>query len=213
MLKNFNVDLNSSISYAIPGLLCGTVGSLLVGPAEHMRIRMQIQGTQDLKVYSGSLDAGVKIFKKYGIKGVNQGLFATIVREIGFCSGFFSFYEIFKRQLRDSPDTPPSPFQVFIAGGITGIFTWSLIFPADTLKSIAQTEPLAPSKRRYTGYFDMVSKVVKKHGIKHLYRGLDVCLMRAFPVNAVTFSCYELARSTITNVRHTLVDEDTEVMV
>lgn len=211
--QEYGLDLTSSESFVIPGILCGVLGSLLVGPAEHMRIRMQIQGTQELKVYTGSMDAGVKIFKKYGLRGVYQGLLATIVREMGFCAGFFSFYEMTKRQFRDTPNAPLSSFETFIAGGITGILTWSLIFPADTLKSIAQTDALAPSRQKYNGYFNMVRKVVKENGVRHLYRGLDVCLMRAFPVNAVTFSFYEIARSSIDKLRNVDKEDDTDLLV
>jgi solute carrier family 25 carnitine/acylcarnitine transporter 20/29 len=50
-------------------------------PIEHTRIRIQIQRGQADKVYSGSVDAVVKIFKNHGIKGLFRGQGPTTVRE------------------------------------------------------------------------------------------------------------------------------------
>lgn len=49
-------------------------------PVEHTRIRIQIQRGQADKVYSGSLDAALKIFKQYGFRGLNRGQGPTTVR-------------------------------------------------------------------------------------------------------------------------------------
>lgn len=105
------------------------------------------------------------------------------------------FYEEFKEIFGsgEEPHANLTFFQVFIAGGLTGIFTWGLIYPIDSLKSIAQTEPITVSKRRYSGYFDLVRKHVAKNGIRSLYMGVSICVARAFPVNAVTFTFYEVA--------------------
>lgn len=162
---------------------------------------MQIQGTKKYNLYTGSIDAAVKIHRKYGVKGVQKGLFATMLREMGFCAGFFTFYEFFSRTIKERNGGEISPMETFIAGGITGLCTWSVIYPLDTLKSIAQAESLAPEKREYSGYFNMLKTIVRKYGFKRLYTGLGVCLLRAFPVNAVTFSCYETANFAISELK------------
>ena len=33
--------------------------------------------------------------------------------------------------------------------------------------------------------------IIAERGVGHLYRGLSACLLRAFPVNAVTFFVYK----------------------
>lgn len=61
-------------------LATGIIVSFLVCPVEHTRIRIQIQRGQADKIYSGSLDAAVKIFKQHGFKGLNRGQGPTTVR-------------------------------------------------------------------------------------------------------------------------------------
>ena len=62
-------------------------------PIEHTRIRIQIQRGQADKVYSGSLDAGAKIFKNQGIKGLFRGQAPTTVREATGLSLYFTVIE------------------------------------------------------------------------------------------------------------------------
>jgi solute carrier family 25 (mitochondrial carnitine/acylcarnitine transporter), member 20/29 len=88
-----------------------------------------------------------------------------------------------------------SPLSGFIAGGTTGSISWLLTFPTDSFKSISQTEDF--DNRKYSSYRDMVAKVVKEKGFGKLYSGLGVCMLRAFPVNAITFAFYEVARTNI----------------
>ena len=183
--------------------MAGCASSFIVAPVEHLRIRMQIQGTQKVQKYTGSIDAGMKLFKKWGIRGVAKGWVATLWRDGTFFGFYFMFYEVIVKMLQGSGnhDEKPSPLTGFLAGGFTGIISWVGTFPTDSLKSIAQADSLDPAKRQYRGYFNMVSKVIAENGIGKLYNGLFVCTLRAFPVNAVTFLFYELARSNIQAMR------------
>jgi Na+-transporting NADH:ubiquinone oxidoreductase subunit NqrF len=69
------------------GMLTGIPSSLSVviffsykkTPVDHTRILMQVQKSNDHK-YHGSIDAGVKIYKKYGIKGLYLGFCPTLLR-------------------------------------------------------------------------------------------------------------------------------------
>lgn len=81
------------------------------------------------------------------------------------------------------------------AGGITGIFSWGICFPLDCFKTLAQTESFTDPK--FKGYTHMVSTVLRTKGVLSLYNGLKVCLMRGFPVNAITFLFYEISRDQI----------------
>lgn len=187
----------SGLSFFIAGGFSGIASSWIVAPVEHLRIRLQIQGTMKEKLYSGSIDAGVKIFKQHGLKAVCKGFLGTLLRDIGMYSVYFCTYEHLTRYMKSNPDDPVTPVQSLISGGFSGISCWLVVFPLDCLKSIEQTDSLLKDKRLYKGYLDLVSKVVKRDGFANLYKGLDVCLMRAFPVNAVTFLFYEIARNEI----------------
>ena len=54
---------------------------------------MQIQKGNDANnKYHSSLDAGVSIYKKHGIKGLYLGFYSTLLREVIALSIYFSVY-------------------------------------------------------------------------------------------------------------------------
>ena len=91
-----------------------------------------------------------------------------------------------------------NPTYGFLAGGTTGMISWLLTFPLDSLKSISQTESF--DQRKYSSYRGMVSSVLKEQGLAKLYNGLGVCLLRSFPVNAITFAFYEVAKKELMQI-------------
>ena len=69
---------------------------------------------------------------------------------------------------------------ILTAGGLSGIFYWSLIFPFDTMKTRIQS-----GATRHALYTNM-------------YKGLGITVLRAVPVNCATFYAYEHVLNTIT---------------
>ena len=76
------------------------------------------------------------------------------------------------------------------AGGLCGVLSWTVAFPMDVLKTQAQLLP-AEALASERSLVAIGRSVVAKHGVRHLYYGLGTCLVRAFPVNAITFFVYK----------------------
>ena len=77
-----------------------------------------------------------------------------------------------------------------VAGGLTGALTWAIVYPFDVIKTQMQTAPIDTPRNERT-ISAVFSKIVKEHGWKHLFRGLSVTCLRAFPVNGIIFPVYE----------------------
>jgi solute carrier family 25 carnitine/acylcarnitine transporter 20/29 len=77
-----------------------------------------------------------------------------------------------------------------LAGGLTGAITWAMVYPFDVIKTQIQTMPLTddPSKRRIMA---VTKNLIQKYGWRHLFRGLGITCLRAFPVNGTIFPVYE----------------------
>jgi hypothetical protein len=54
---------------------------------------MQVQKGKNDK-YHGSVDAGIKIYKKYGIRGLYLGFYPTLLRETMAMATYFGIYEL-----------------------------------------------------------------------------------------------------------------------
>ena len=77
-----------------------------------------------------------------------------------------------------------------IAGGLTGALTWAIVYPFDVIKTQIQTAPINTPKHERT-IAAVTARLVKEHGWKHLFRGLSITCLRAFPVNGIIFPVYE----------------------
>lgn len=89
-----------------------------------------------------------------------------------------------------NPQNAHTWFASALAGGTTGALTWGLIYPVDIIKTHIQTVPMSTpvDERRI---FTVANSLVQQHGWRHLFRGLNITLIRAFPVNGIIFPVYE----------------------
>lgn len=79
---------------------------------------------------------------------------------------------------------------------ITGVISWTLIYPIDVIKSRFQLEP-----NRYKSAYECLTKSVKSEGVSCLFQGLSPTVIRAFPVNAVTFAVVTWTMKLLNDVR------------
>ena len=73
------------------------------------------------------------------------------------------------------------------AGGLSGILTWLVNYPIDVIKSRIQADG-TQGNHKYNGFIDCGRQIYNTEGVKGFKKGLGVTLVRAFPVNAVTFA-------------------------
>ena len=96
--------------------------------------------------------------------------------------------------------------KVLLCGGLAGIVTWATIFPLDVIKTRVQTQVLQSAmhidgetnsllpgrthaKRLDT--FQIAREAYRTEGASVFWRGLGICSVRAFVVNAVQWAVYE----------------------
>ena len=82
-----------------------------------------------------------EILKYEGIKGLYSGYKYHLMRDSISTGFYYSIYESMKWSINNFINKDPSissPFSVLLAGGMSGVFSWVLIFPIDTTKSMVQ---------------------------------------------------------------------------
>jgi solute carrier family 25 carnitine/acylcarnitine transporter 20/29 len=95
-----------------------------------------------------------------------------------------------------------SALKILLCGGIAGIVTWASIFPLDVIKTRLQAQPLVPRtegqltearsllgsslpQERRLSSIEIAREAYRTEGLRVFYRGLGICSIRAFIVNAV----------------------------
>ena len=102
-------------------------------------------------------------------KSIFRGLQYTISRESLACGLYFTTYEYLNDRLG---------LNAFVSGGISGCTSWAFTYPIDTVKTRFQANP------SYGGKYYLLQG--------GLFKGIGFCLMRAFLVNGVSFTLYEM---------------------
>lgn len=187
----------------VAGAFSGAVQSIICGPMELAKTRVQVQGINSAyshvffhhigegksNLYNGSFDCIAKIYHTEGIRGCFRGFWITLLRDTPAFSFYFGSFYTFCDWL-----TPPggsihqlSPLRLLLAGGLSGTFSWIVLYPIDVIKSKYQADG-AGSKPTYTGYIDCIRKTHAADGWRGFSCGMLATILRAFPVNAATLT-------------------------
>jgi len=189
----------------ICGSFAGFSQSFIICPMEHLKCRLQIAGSSaKASEFRGPIDAARTIVRSHGIQGIYRGFGCTLVREIPAFGAYFAVYDAVKDAANRYLDSHNSSSEKHrwlasaFAGGVSGSFTWAMIYPVDVIKTRIQTAPLDQPYRE--SMLSTGRSLVAKHGWQYLFRGLGITLLRAFPVNGIIFPVYEFTLSHLTNL-------------
>jgi solute carrier family 25 carnitine/acylcarnitine transporter 20/29 len=71
----------------------------------------------------------------------------------------------------------------FMAGGLSGLVAWVFIYPQDCIKSLMQS-----SEKK--GFVNCLMHLYQQGGVRRFYKGFHYAVMRAVPLHAGTFFCF-----------------------
>ncbi|KAI8082904.1 mitochondrial carrier domain-containing protein [Halteromyces radiatus] len=184
--------------FYLAGAASGIANSVVSGPVEHIRTRLQVQtsSTGTGLYFKGPVDAIKQIYSRYGIAGIYKGQGITMAREFQGYGAYFLAYEwLVKKSMehsgRQRSELPA--WEVCLYGASAGYAMWMTVYPLDAIKSKLQTDAFDPAHRKYSGVLDCARKTLAVEGMAGFFRGIGPCLLRAAPSNAATFMGFEVA--------------------
>ncbi|KAI8319502.1 mitochondrial carrier [Martensiomyces pterosporus] len=180
----------------IAGATAGIANSIVSGPVEHIRVRLQVQTAGTAAQYKGPLDCIGHIYRNFGWSGIYKGQVPTIIREFNGYGMYFLAYEALVQRTIGQTGKSRSELSsglVCLYGAAAGFAMWLTSYPIDVIKSKIQTDGFAGEGRKYNGSVDCAKKILKHEGFKGFFRGIAPCLLRAAPANAATFIGFEMA--------------------
>ncbi|KAI9018601.1 mitochondrial carrier domain-containing protein [Phycomyces nitens] len=191
--------LSSTIGLSmLSGGASGAFIALLSCPLELVKIQRQLEymamkeqaalGVENGPVRSSSLYAAQQIVKRKGIFGLWTGVRLHSGRDTLGTSIYFGSYESAKFIISGGNSAASSPLTHFMAGGCCGILSWLVVFPVDLVKSVIQKDVL---KSKVQSFRECASDIMRREGIRGLYKGLSITLIRAFPIHSLNFLVYE----------------------
>jgi len=172
-------DPHSVTSITLAGSTAGLLQTFVVSPMELVKTQLQVGG-------SPTIAATVRhIYASAGARGLARGMGITCTREVPAFGIYFGSYEIMIREYGES--TPV----ILAAGGLAGVLSWVFTYPQDVIKSRLQADGFG-KQRKYFGASHCTKAGLEAEGTNFLVRGLNSTIIRAFPMNAVTFYVYTM---------------------
>lgn len=181
----------STVDFYLAGGLAGVTNSIISGPIEHIRIRLQTQPQGVGKLYHGPWDCIRTIVRAHGVSGLYKGQVITVLREFHGYGIWFAAYEscvsLATRLYTSNGSRDELPAYVFaVCGGIAGEALWLGSHPLDVLKSRMQSDGFGKAQK-YANLRDTVSQTWRAGRLRAMFSGLGPALLRAMPVSAGTF--------------------------
>ncbi|KAI9824221.1 MAG: hypothetical protein M1832_002028 [Thelocarpon impressellum] len=184
------------------GAASGAFTSLALTPIELIKCQMQVPLKASQTVPSpGPLTLIATVYRHHGFRGFWHGQLGTLIRETGGSAAWFGTYEgasLLLRRMRASGDAAPQPLplhQQMLAGAAAGVSYNFVFFPADTIKSRMQTEEVGPASAGRKSFGTVGRALWRQQGLRGLYQGCGITVLRAAPSSAFIFAIYEGLRS------------------
>ncbi|KAI5921926.1 mitochondrial carrier domain-containing protein [Camillea tinctor] len=181
--------------YYASGAFAGVANSVISGPIEHVRIRLQAQPHGAGRLYAGPLDCVRKLSAQGGgiLPGLYRGEAVTVLREAQAYGVWFLAFEWMMnadaaRNRVERRDVPA--YKVAFYGGLAGEALWLGSYPFDVVKSKMQTDGFG-ADMRYRSMRDCFAQTWRAEGMRGFWKGLGPTLLRAMPVSAGTFAVVE----------------------
>ncbi|KAF2147145.1 uncharacterized protein K452DRAFT_261378 [Aplosporella prunicola CBS 121167] len=197
----------------VAGAVGGFASFVVSAPTELVKCRAQVYAHAP-----SSWTVARDTWRAEGLPGFYHGGVVTGIRDaVGYAFYFWS-YELTKRAITSPDDTEhQAALKVLLCGGLAGIATWASVFPLDVIKTRVQTQEYQAGAvsaavgeqqallrasvgggaisldgtHRQMGAWDITRRAYRTEGLSVFFRGLGICSVRAFIVNAVQWAVYE----------------------
>ncbi|KAI1642042.1 mitochondrial deoxynucleotide carrier [Daldinia loculata] len=186
--------LPQSVESFVSGATAGAAATAATYPLDLLRTRFAAQGND--RVYTSLRRAVADIARDEGVPGFFRGLAPALGQIVPFMGLFFAVYEGARLPL-GRVDALPWGTGDATAGVIASVVAKTGVFPLDLVRKRIQVQ--GPTRSRYVhknipeyaGTVSTIRRILEMEGVRGLYRGLPVSLLKAAPASAVTMWTYE----------------------
>ncbi|KAK7202928.1 mitochondrial carrier domain-containing protein [Myxozyma melibiosi] len=184
MADSTDASLSRKVKDTTAGFVGGAVQVLIGQPFDLVKVRLQTgQFSSPLEAFRKTLAAeGPLAF----YKGTASPLFG-----VGVCVSvqFYAFHEARRAILASSSSSQLSLPQFYLAGAVAGIANSPVAGPVEQLRILLQTQ--RHDNKLYSGPTDAVRKIYAAEGLRGIFRGQYVTLLREAQAYGLWFLTFE----------------------
>lgn len=174
----------------IAGLNGGVAGVLVGHPFDTVKIRLQTQDPLNPR-YRGAIHCFSQIMRQESPQGLYKGMATPIITVACLASVLFGSHGFLLRRVDDTKLS-----RHFLAGSFAGAIQSLLACPIEISKIKVQIQGIGERKnpamkQKYAGSVDAFYKILSSEGLRGIYRGFGLTLMRDVPGYGISFTVFE----------------------
>ncbi|KAI1721418.1 mitochondrial carrier protein [Ditylenchus destructor] len=188
--RDKEVKSMSPVENAVSGSMAAVFAALVLCPTELVKVKLQSQReTLGKSAHCTPFSVCRDMYRTGGIRSFMVGMTPTLAREVPGYFFFFGSYETCRYFFtpKDKTKDDIGAVKTAISGGVGGMALWTMIFPADVVKSRMQIS----GKGTLLG---SLMTIAREEGIRALYKGLTPTIIRSGLASAFLFVVYENTR-------------------
>jgi len=166
----------------------GAISAVVTCPFDVVKTRLQIAPAVvsnpriKQQVFSGTMDAFVKIVRNEGVLTLWRGLAPSLFMTVPNAAIYFNTYEALKKRISQLDYFPA--FVPLVSGGLARIIAVTTLAPLELIRTNFQA---GQKGRSVLGF-------VRKIGFRRMWLGVGATLTRDVPFSAIYWSCYEIVK-------------------
>ena len=193
------------------GAIAGTTSVAMTYPIDMARTVLAVRVGRGES--GGLVRTLVDVVRERGIGGLYRGVYPTLVGVVPYAGISFLSFGILKRKADDMGVKDRPLLTHLICGGGAGLMAQCCTYPLDMVRRRLQAlhDPklmtrwerafLRAAKRKdgvvRFSIFKAVLFILRKEGVKGLYRGVSINFMKTAPSMAISFTCYDALRKAL----------------
>ncbi|KAH8359357.1 hypothetical protein KR093_006128, partial [Drosophila rubida] len=168
----------------LAGGIAGGLEVFLTYPTTFIKRRLHRDPEQ--KMYDGTFDCIRKTIKTHGFFGLYRGVGIMLLSGIASVASRFGAFEFFYEELHDE-NGKISMLNILLSGLLAGA-TEAVIAgaPLETIKTKIINDMHRPHPRYY-GLFHGISQILRREGIRGIYKGVSITVLRQGTNQAIRF--------------------------
>ncbi|XP_037629586.1 mitochondrial carnitine/acylcarnitine carrier protein [Sebastes umbrosus] len=190
----------SPLKNFVAGGVAGACLLLAGHPLDTIKVRLQTQpkaSRAQYVLYTGTYDCIRKTVSKEGVLGLYKGMGAPMAGMAPMMAISFFGFGLGKQLQQTDPNKPLTHTQIFLSGCLAGSFTTVIVAPGERIKCLLQVQA-SGGHSRYAGPLDCAVRLYKEQGIRSVYKGTVLTLIRDVPSSGLYFLTYEYLKHFLT---------------
>lgn len=160
-------------------------------PLDLVKVRLQTRTGNMPKSMSGTF---VHVVKNNGVRGLYNGLSASLLRQLTYSTARFGIYEELKQRNTSADGKPPSFLSLVVMASVSGLAGGIAGNAADVLNVRMQHDASLPAgdRRNYKHAVDGLVRMAREEGFASWFRGVWPNSLRAAAMTASQLATYDL---------------------